>query len=101
MKKDNIFTLTTFTLIMFFRAKQWTITGALYPLLVLDFLNVIMMDAHVTAMQKSKVPTRSVPTGYIMNLMEPYYTLNKFLKIYLNNFSLSNTFYYCILIFQN
>jgi len=46
---------------MFFRAKQWTI--ALYPLSVLDFSNVNMAHAHVTATWR-KVSTRSVPTGY-------------------------------------
>jgi len=35
-----------------------------YPLSILDFSNVNMADAHVTATRRSKVPTRSVPTGY-------------------------------------
>jgi len=47
---------------VFFRAKQWTI--ALYLLSILDFSNVNMADAYVTATRRSKVLTRSVPTDY-------------------------------------
>ena len=43
---------------MFFKANQHGLSHeALYPLSVLDFSNVNMADAHVTAIWRSKVPT--------------------------------------------
>jgi len=48
-------------LIMFFKAKQWTIAWDIISSFVLDFSNVKMADAHVTATRRSKVLTRSIP----------------------------------------
>ena len=55
---------------MFFKANQHGLShGALYPLLVLDFSNVNMADAHVICNMEIKGADRSVPISYIVLLL--------------------------------